>query len=81
MEEINIWWEGPFTQEEIIKNKINSKKYDNRATDIGLYQVYSSHPLYGADVLVYIGMTVAEGGFKSRLTNRWVIENGNDIEN
>ncbi len=81
MKEINIWWEGPFTQEEIVENEISSKKYDNRATDIGLYQVYSSHPLYGADVLVYIGMTVAKGGFQSRLNNRWVMENGNDTEN
>jgi len=81
MEEINIWWEGPFTHEAIINDGIDSKKYDNRATDIGLYQVYSSHPLYGADVLVYIGMTIEKGGFRRRLKNRWVIENGNDVEN
>ncbi len=81
MKEINIWWEGPFTQDDIINDKIDSEQYDNKATDIGLYQVYSSHPLYGADVLVYIGMTVAKGGFKSRLKNRWVIESGDDSEN
>ena len=81
MEEINIWWEGPFTQEEIVGNKINSKKYDIKATSIGLYQVYSSHPLYGADVLVYIGMTEGKGGFQRRLKDTWVIESGDDSEN
>jgi len=80
MKEINIWWEGPFSYKDIEKNKIKDKHYDNKATDIGLYQIYASHPLYGSDVLVYIGMTISKGGFKSRLKNRWVIEGGNNSE-
>ncbi len=78
-EEINIWWEGPFTAEEVVSKGINQKEYDNTADKIGLYQIYGTHPLYGNDVLLYIGRT--KNKFKNRLRNRWVIENGNDSEN
>ncbi len=81
MEEIDIWWEGPFNQEEIIDNKIDKNEYDNTADKIGLYQIYGTHPLYGNDVLLYIGRTKDKEGFLKRLKNRWVIENGNDAEN
>lgn len=81
IETINVYWEGPFTKEDILENKIDAEKYDNKATDIGLYQIYGSHPLYGSGVLVYIGRTTNRGGFQKRLQNRWVIENGNDDEN
>jgi len=80
-EEINVWWEGPFTAEEVVGDDINQKEYDNTADKIGLYQIYGTHPLYGNDVLLYIGRTKNNNGFKSRLRNRWVIENGNDNEN
>ena len=79
MEEIDIWWEGPFSQSDIINNKIKNEDSENIQKDIGLYQVYSSHPLYGNDVLVYIGLTT--DSFQRRLKNRWVIQNGNDAEN
>ena len=79
MEEIDIWWEGPFNQNDILENKIKEDESENLRKDIGLYQVYSSHPLYGNDVLVYIGLTT--DSFKKRLKNRWVIENGNDSNN
>lgn len=81
MEEIDIWWEGPFNQEEIIDKKINEDEYDNTADKIGIYQIYGTHPLYGNDVLLYIGRTKGKKGFFDRLKNRWVIENGNDAEN
>jgi hypothetical protein len=79
MEEIDIWWEGPFSHTDIIEKNIKSEDSENIQKDIGLYQVYSSHPLYGSDVLVYIGLTT--DSFQTRLKNRWVIENGNDAEN
>jgi len=81
MKEISIWWEGPFTQSEIINGKIDSKVYSNTADRIGLYQVYGSHPLYGNDVLLYIGRTKDKNGFSRRLKNRWVVDFGNDKEN
>ncbi|MDE2916640.1 MAG: hypothetical protein OXM00_05375 [Paracoccaceae bacterium] len=49
IEIINIKWEGPLTLEKAYnKNKKNDK---------GVYQVYGDHPVYGLDVLFYIGKT------------------------
>jgi len=79
MEIIDIWWEGPFDNNDIINGNIKKSESDNISKDIGLYQVYASHPLYGADVLVYIGLTT--NSFKKRLKDRWVIEDGNDSSN
>ena len=81
MKEIKVWWEGPFSIEDIVKNKIDAKKYDNTADQKGLYQIYGFHPLYGSDVLLYIGRTKDQHGFKSRLKNRWQINNNLDSEN
>lgn len=80
LEEINIWWEGPFSHKQIIDDKIDNKKYDNKPTNIGLYQVYGNHLLYGNNVLLYIGITT-EQDFKTRLKNRWIIEDGSDVGN
>lgn len=45
---INIHWEGPFKWEE----------KDQRQKDFHcLYQIYGHHPLYGRNVLLYIGKT------------------------
>jgi len=79
-EEIKIFWEGPFKIDDILEDKIN-EPYEVRASGQGIYQIYASHPLYGNDVLVYIGRTKDANGFKSRLKGRWVIENGSDAEN
>lgn len=78
VEEIKIFWEGPFNIEEIIEDRIDTK-YNVTAKNKGLYQVYGSHPLYGDGVLVYIGRT--KYSFKSRLKDRWVIEHDSDAEN
>jgi len=80
-EEIKIWWEGPFNIEDITNGTIDSFQYDVKSNSKGIYQIYGSHPLYGNDVLVYIGRTQDKNGFKSRLSGRWVIENGNDPKN
>lgn len=77
--EINIWWEGPFSINDVIENKIDKKKYKASCDPIGLYQIYGSHPLYGDGVLVYIGRTLSR--FDERLKNRWETEFGNDTEN
>jgi len=80
LEEIYIWWEGAFNYSDILNNKIDSTEYDNKATDIGLYTVYGYHPLYGKDVLLYIGITTKQS-FQQRLKNRWIISESSDIEN
>ena len=44
---IHLQWDGPFTLEEV--RELNADH------DYGIYQVYGSHPVYGSDVLLYIG--------------------------
>lgn len=46
--EINILWEGPFKLNELISLNDESKDY-------GIYQIYGGHPVYGTNVLLYIG--------------------------
>ena len=67
---IYIDWEGPFTLDEL-------EELDDPRIDYGLYQVYGSHPLYGEDVLLYLGATGGERTFVSRLAdeqNYWEAE-------
>lgn len=45
---IQILWEGPYKIDELYK-------LTNTETDYGLYQVYGYHPIYGSNVLLYIG--------------------------
>ncbi|MGH0437569.1 hypothetical protein ACQVOM_25725 [Bacillus basilensis] len=45
---IQILWDGPYSITDLVKLK-------NEETDYGIYQVYGNHPIYGNDVLLYIG--------------------------
>lgn len=45
---LHLQWSGPFTYAEAIRLR-------NEQTDYGVYQIYGAHPIYGADVLIYIG--------------------------
>ena len=45
---IEILWEGPLKIED-------AKKKTDKDTDYGLYQVYGTHNIYGANTLLYIG--------------------------
>jgi hypothetical protein len=49
---IQIEWDGPYTYEE-------AKKVCKDPTDRGIYQIYGTHPVYGNDVLLYIGKAYA----------------------
>ncbi len=49
---IHLWWEGPYTMEEAKKLK------DDK--DRGIYQIYGAYPIYGTDVLLYIGKAVEQ---------------------
>jgi len=44
---IHIEWEGPFLYEEVSRL--------DKEHDYGIYQIYGCHPIYGSDVLLYIG--------------------------
>lgn len=70
---IHLQWEGPFTQEEI--NSLN-----NESSDYGIYQIYGTHPIYGSDVLVYIGKA-SNQTFATRLKqHKWVQNTANPNE-
>lgn len=45
---IHIYWEGPFTLEQLTEIQDNTRDY-------GIYQIYGGHPVYGSNVLLYIG--------------------------
>lgn len=45
---IQIHWEGPYKLTDL-------PTLMNEETDYGIYQIYGKHPIYGSDVLLYIG--------------------------
>jgi hypothetical protein len=53
---IHIEWEGPFSFNDL--NKFNDAKID-----FGVYQIYGNHPIYGSDILLYIGKAQEETFF------------------
>jgi hypothetical protein len=59
---IHIEWEGPYLLQQLASFKDPSK-------DIGLYQIYAHHPVYGNNVLVYIGkVSGARQSFATRIS-------------
>ena len=49
---IHLDWEGPFTQSQI--HQLSGP------SDFGVYQVYGTHPVYGSNVLLYIGLAESQ---------------------
>jgi hypothetical protein len=45
---IQIHWEGPYKLNDL--STLTNDEYD-----YGIYQIYGKHPVYGKDVLLYIG--------------------------
>ncbi|MGG0569093.1 hypothetical protein ABE033_10365 [Priestia megaterium] len=77
-QDININWYGPFTVGEV------KKRFNNKGFDCGVYQIYGSHPIYGSNVLLYVGKT-QEQTFGKRITqheSNWLKNNpdSNNIE-
>lgn len=62
---IEIKWSGPFTYDELLK-------FESADHGPGLYMVYGNHPVYGNDVLLYIGRT--EVNIKNRISNHEMLE-------
>lgn len=46
--DIHIDWDGPYNYDEAVKLKDHN-------IDYGVYQIYGTHPLYGSNILLYIG--------------------------
>lgn len=84
MDIIYVEWSGPYSHSDII-DKRNNKNYKVTPDDIGLYQIYGSNPIYGNNVLIYIGKTVGEeenSKFYKRLNKgRGVILSNEDSDN
>ncbi len=73
IEKIRIEWDGPYSLHDIGYDE-KEQNYKNEAIflndehkDIGIYQVYGCHPIYGNDVLLYIGKA-AKQTFALRLS-------------
>jgi hypothetical protein len=62
--EIHISWDGPIKFSDI--KQLNKTDYD-----YGLYQVYGFHPLYGNDVLLYIGKAEKQTFFDRIKQETW----------
>lgn len=45
---LHVEWSGPYKYDEALALR-------DDFTDYGIYQVYGAHPVYGADVLIYLG--------------------------
>lgn len=45
---IHVEWMGPYTYSEAMQLR-------DEYVDYGVYQIYGAHPIYGSDVLIYIG--------------------------
>ncbi|GAJ99970.1 hypothetical protein [Geomicrobium sp. JCM 19055] len=70
MNVIEVYWDGPFTFEQV-------KQLGDERTDYGLYQIYGNHVTYGSDVLLYIGQANNQT-FRTRLgqhNDKYVIMN------
>lgn len=71
---INLLWSGP--------EKINSDNFKEAFKDKkGIYQIYGTHPIYGRNVLLYIGRTNVS--FKTRLEKHdldWIIYEYDEVQ-
>lgn len=48
---VHINWEGNFSIDDVIQNKLGEDDY-------GIYQIYGKHPIYGSNSLLYIGIAM-----------------------
>ncbi|GKU82592.1 hypothetical protein [Niallia sp. NCCP-28] len=69
---INLEWEGPFGLKEL-------PNLTNEESDYGIYQIYGKHPVYGNDVLIYIGKADRQTLGKRISQEDWI--NTNDSNN
>lgn len=67
----DVHWQGPYSYEEF-----EELEHD---PSLVLYSIYSTHPLYGRDVLVYIGKTLQ--GAKTRMSQHawWAKNESNPV--
>ncbi len=72
VQHIHVQWKGPYSYEEAMNQR-------DQNMDKGVYQVYGTHPVYGSNVLLYIGKTINQT-FGQRLSQEiWL--NNHDSKN
>jgi len=77
MDEIRIEWKGPYKLADIgydgekYKTKNAKTKLNNLEKDYGIYQVYGFHPIYGDNVLLYIGQAKDQTFAKRLSQEEW----------
>ena len=76
IENIRIEWDGPYSLSDIGYNEetekyIPSNMLNDKCEDFGIYQVYGFHPIYGNDVLLYIGQATKQTFAKRLSQEAW----------
>lgn len=70
--EINLFWQGPYSYRQL-RDKTGP-------TDYGIYQIYSHHPVYGSESLVYIGQANVLTFFENFRSNHSYLAGGQGWE-
>ena len=60
---LHVQWDGPYPYDD-------AKRLVDERTDFGVYQIYGAHPVYGSDVLIYIGRATSQT-FGTRLRQEY----------
>ena len=61
MQDVRLEWRGHYNLKDIGYScdtndySLKDAKLNDKTSDYGVYQVYGSHPVYGSNVLLYIG--------------------------
>lgn len=79
MDFIHIYWEGPSSLSDITEDKVSG---NDEKIDYGIYQIYGGHPIYGHDVLLYIGKA-SEQTFSKRISQEahwWFNQDSNNVK-
>lgn len=73
IEVIEILWDGPFSVDEALKQ--------DKGLDYGLYQIYGTHTIFGANSLLYIGKA-QDQKFANRLSQHqsWMTNEMDDLK-
>lgn len=72
LNKIEIVWSGP--------HHIKLEEFENFESKDGLYQIYGTHPIYGRNVLLYIGITLNKVNERIRNHfNSWIKYEFDDV--
>lgn len=74
MQRVDLDWQGPYKLTELSKVNDYSKDY-------GIYQIYGFHPVYGSNVLMYIGLAAKQTFYQRIKQEGWeAIKDSENIE-